>query len=128
MRLALAFKRVVQTSLVVGCSILLMSCESPEERLARETQFDGRSISEVVARIGKPDKRTNTQAIWSFETSTRRQVPIILPINGIPTLMGYRQETVYLNCTYTATLSSGVIKSSHYEGTSCAEYAPKLPQ
>ena len=110
---------------IIAC-LLLSACETPEERLERETQFDGQTLDFVIAKIGQPNSTTSERAVWSFESSYDKQIPIQHYINGHWVFVGYRRERVSVDCTFTATLSSGRVATSHYQGNSCTRYAPSL--
>jgi protein involved in sex pheromone biosynthesis len=108
------------TLFVSGC------LETKEEAEARQAQFNGKTVAQVVAVIGKPIAQDKSRAIWQFQSSYTRSVPIQQYINGKWVTRGYRTEQVNVDCTYTASLNSGRVTNSKYEGNSCGRYAPKL--
>lgn len=109
--------------------LVLVACETPEDRAARETQFNGKPLAQVSAAIGKPDLQNAKTAIWKF---SERQIyfdPIyIYDSHGRARIVGHHRRPVHLECTYTATLSRGRVVASVYEGNSCLRYAPRLPR
>ncbi len=110
-----------------GVILTLAGCfETPEEREARQTQFNGKTLQEVEARIGEAYKRTSQQAIWKHSYTSRQAVPIYAYLNGQQTVVGYRYQTVTHSCTFTALLKGRKIVSSDYQGNDCRRYAPKL--
>lgn len=108
-------------------STLLSGCfETKEDIEARQSQFNGSSVAQVSAVIGKPIAQDRAKAIWQYKNTYRNRVPIQHYMNGKWITSGYRTETVKQICTYTATLSAGRITASTYAGNSCTRLAPKL--
>lgn len=108
-------------------TLFLTGClETPEQAEARRTQFNGKTVAEVSEVIGKPTTQNKSKAVWMYQNSFTNRVPTQSYINGTWVTTGYRTEQVRLRCTYTATLSEGRIKTSHYDGNSCQKYSPKI--
>jgi protein involved in sex pheromone biosynthesis len=113
--------------IISATTVLLSGClETPEQAEARRTQFNGKTIAQVANEIGKPTVQDDKKAVWIYQHSYTNRVPIQSYINGAWITTGYRSEQVRLNCTYTAKLNAGLIKTSTYDGNSCARYSPKL--
>lgn len=106
--------------------LFLAAClETPEERVARETQFNGMKVAEVAARIGEPSFQNAELALWQYSHHYTKQEPIQTYINGSYVIVGYRSVKRENKCTYTAKLSAGRVAESIYEGNSCRVFAPK---
>ncbi|KAB7613727.1 hypothetical protein F9L33_10155 [Amylibacter sp. SFDW26] len=108
------------TSFLSGCFI------SQEEIAARKTQFNGANIAEVTKIIGPPIEYDSTKAIWKYEETYKRKIPLQSFVNGTWITTGYRSEEISIDCTYTAQLENDYIQSSHYSGNSCARLYPKI--
>ena len=100
--------------------------ETKEEIAARRAQFNGKTVAQAATVIGKPIAQDKSKAIWQFSSSYSKSVPITHYMNGKWVTTGYRSQQVNVDCTYTATLSAGRIKTSTYRGNSCGRFAPKL--
>lgn len=111
---------------IMAAAAALTACEAPEDRLARETQFDGATLDNVVSKIGPPDINTEQQAVWNHRNTYTNRVPIRHYVNGRWHTVGYRNERVVSECSYTATLDRGRVVASKYEGNSCRRFAPDL--
>lgn len=117
-----------KTLSVLTITLLISGCfETKEEAEIRHAQFNGRTVAQVAAVIGKPTIQDRSKALWRYENSYYRQVPYQVYQSGIWITL-YRSEYVSQNCTYTATLSGNRIKTSHYTGNSCRRFAPKMPK
>lgn len=118
----------LRSTILASITILsLAGCETPEERQARETQFNGKTVAEVEARIGKADRVTATSAIWKSEYTTTTRVPVYGGgPGGKQVLLYYRPQQTTHSCTYTATLNAGRVVLSDYVGNDCRRFAPKL--
>lgn len=113
--------------IAITLTILLSGCfETKEEVEARQSQFNGSTVAQVSAVIGKPIAQDSGKAIWQYKNSYVDRVPIQHYMNGKWITSGYRNQTVNLDCKYTATLSAGRIKTSTYVGNSCNGFAPKI--
>ena len=119
-------KNLLQKALLILGLIYLTGCETPEQRIARETQFNGIPLSEVTGIIGQPSLQSVEKAVWNYDNSYINQVPIYHHINGELLLVGFRRDRIRVSCTYTATLRAGQVINSSYVGNSCARFAPKL--
>lgn len=108
-------------------TLLISGCfETEEEVAARRAQFNGKAVAQVAVVIGKPIAQDRSKAIWQFSSSYSKSVPITHYMNGKWVTTGYRSQQVNVDCTYTATLSAGRIKTSTYKGNSCGRFAPQL--
>lgn len=116
---------VKRTGAVVAFG-LLSACESAEDVSARQTQFNGVPLSEVVKVIGQPYQQDGEMAVWSYSVQNSQRVPNQSLINGRWVVTGYRTEYYTSQCTYTATLKSGVVVDSDYQGNGCRKYAPDV--
>lgn len=109
--------------------LALTACETPEERAARESQFNGKPLAQVSAAIGTPDLQNSKTAIWKY---SERQVyfePIyIYDEHGFARIVGHRRIMDHDYCTYIASLSGGRVVASDYQGNNCLRYAPRLPR
>ena len=115
--------------LAFALTLLVSGCfETKEQAEARRIQFNGRTVAQVAAVIGKPIAQDKSKAIWQYSNSYSKNVPIQHYINGRWITTGYRTQQVNVDCTYTATLRAGRVQTSTYEGNSCGRYAPKLPK
>jgi|GEM_PF-5883158 len=118
-----------KTLLAFALTLLVSGCfETKEDAEARLAQFNGKTVAQVAAVIGKPIAQDKSKAIWQFSSSYTRDDPIRQYINGKPVIVGYRPRKVNINCTYTAALRAGRVKASAYQGNSCVRFAPKLPK
>lgn len=108
------------------CMLGLVSCESAEQVQARQTQFNGQPVTEVIARIGPPVYQDQRMAMWSYRDKVSQQVPIQVYRDGRYQFAGYRYETRWINCTFVALLDRGRVRDSRYSGNACLRYAPKL--
>jgi len=118
-----------KTLLAFALTLLVSGCfETKEDAEARRAQFNGRTVAQVAAVIGKPIAQDKSKAIWQYSNSYSKSVPIQHYINGRWVTTGYRTQQVNVDCTYTATLSAGRVKTSTYQGNSCVRFAPKLPK
>jgi uncharacterized lipoprotein YajG len=112
--------------LLVGV-LTLSACETPETRAAREAQFNGQTLSAVVAQIGKPSAQAAEKAVWSFKETETQLTPIYRNNQySQAILLGCNRQNITLACTYTAKLNAGRVIKSQYEGNSCTRFAPKL--
>jgi len=118
-------KQKTLTALVI--TLVVSGCfETKEEAAARLAQFNGKTVAQVVAVIGKPIAQDKSKAIWQYHNSYTNRVPIQNYINGTWVTVGYRNEQVNLDCTYTASLRAGRVQTGTYDGNSCDRFAPKL--
>jgi len=109
--------------------IVLAGCETPEERAARETQFNGKPLAQVIAAIGQPDLQNSTTAVWQYRERDVIFEPIyIYTSTGQARVAGHRRRVIENECTYTARLSSARVVASQYVGNNCRRYAPRLPR
>ncbi len=109
-------------------ALLVSGCfETKEEAEARRIQFNGKTVAQVSAVIGKPTAQDNSKAVWQYQNSYTKQVPYQVYQSGIWITL-YRTEYVSQDCTYTATLNAGRLITSHYTGNSCRRFAPKIPK
>jgi hypothetical protein len=115
------------TVLLALGAFVLTACENPENRAAREAQFNGQPLNAVIAQIGKPSAQTADKAVWSF-TETKTQYTPIYRYNqyGQAILEGHNRQNLTSTCTYIAILDAGRVVESHYEGNRCMRFAPKL--
>ena len=103
------------------------ACESPQETAARQAQFDGKPLSQVVALIGAPTKKSSTSAVWQYNETTTDFVPIYSYDQfGKARVSGQRRQTVTLTCTFQAVLNDDHVVATSYDGNSCERFAPKL--
>ncbi|MFX4295415.1 MULTISPECIES: hypothetical protein [Roseobacteraceae] len=103
------------------------ACESPQDTAARQAQFDGLPLSQVIATIGAPTQKSSTSAIWQYNETKTDFVPIYSYDQfGKARVSGQRQQTVTLSCTFQATLDNNRVVASSYDGNSCGRFAPKL--
>jgi hypothetical protein len=109
-----------------GLLFILAACESPEQITARQEQFNGRSLEEVVAIIGPPTERTRSEAVWSFRETYVFHSPNTVLINNKLVTIGTTPHEGVRACTYRATLERGRVTASAYQGNGCARYAPRL--
>lgn len=122
----LSFMRVL--SVLTAC-LVLAACETPEERAARETQFNGKPLAQVTAAIGAPDLQNAQAAVWKYNERNVVFEPIyVYTSTGQARVAGHRRRVVVNECTFTASLSSGRVVTSQYVGNNCLRYAPRLPK
>lgn len=120
-------KRISAIALLLTGALGLSACESPENRAAREAQFDGQPLSAVIARIGNPSIQTTDKAVWTYKETTTNSMPVYrYTQDGQAIFVGHNHQKVTLSCTYTALLNAGRVLESRYEGNSCRKFAPKL--
>ncbi len=119
-------KRIALFTLAIAALTLTACGETEEERLARETQFNGKTIAEVAARIGAPRQKSATQAVWVYSHTYTQTTPIYGVVNGQSQIVNYHSYRVTNSCTYTAALKRGRVQTSSYQGNSCRQFAPKL--
>jgi hypothetical protein len=106
---------------------LVAACETPQDIVARQAQFDGKTFNEVVAVIGNPKQKTSQSAVWNYKETHTNLTPVYrYDQHGRAILVGHNRNDVTLTCTYTANLKSGRVTSSTYDGNGCKKYAPKL--
>lgn len=105
---------------------MIAGCESAEQVQARETQFIGQPLAQVIARIGAPQHQDASRAVWKHNDKVTQAIPIQTYRDGRYQFDGYRYETRHLTCTYVAILRAGYVQESHYSGNDCRRYAPKL--
>tara|TARA_R110000850_G_scaffold141905_1_gene263946 strand:- start:7 stop:384 length:378 start_codon:yes stop_codon:yes gene_type:complete len=115
------------TVLLALGAFVLTACESPENRAAREAQFNGQPLNAVIAQIGKPSAQTADKVVWSFKETETQFTPVYRYNQyGQAILVGHNRQNLTFTCTYTARLNAGRVVESHYEGNSCMRFAPKL--
>ncbi len=115
------------TALLLTGALALAACESPENRAAREAQFNGQTLNAVIAQIGKPSAQTADKAVWSFKETETQFTPVYRYNQyGQAILVGHNRQNITLTCTYTAKLNAGRVIESRYEGNSCMRFAPAL--
>lgn len=107
--------------------LALAACETPEQIAARESQFNGKALDEVIAVIGPPTERLRTEAVWSFRETYVFHSPNTVLINNKLVTIGTTPHEGVRACTYRAALAQGRVVSGAYQGNGCARYAPKLP-
>lgn len=120
------FTKQLHCLIFASLALALSGCETTEEITARQDQFNGSSLAQVIATIGEPTQRDKSKATWTYKNSYINRVPIQHYMNGKWITTGYRNETVQVNCTFVATLNSGRVIKSDYEGNRCKRFAPKL--
>lgn len=101
--------------LAVLVLISLAACESPEATTMRQSQFNGKSLDEVIAVIGLPTKRSRRgEAVWSFrETYVFHSPNTVLIDNKLVTIGTTALEGVRA-CTHRAVLDRGRVTASSY--------------
>ncbi|MCP5073958.1 MAG: hypothetical protein GY947_11775 [Rhodobacteraceae bacterium] len=112
--------------LLIATTLLLTSCESPEETAARLAQHNGKTVAEVSAQIGAPRKHTPKQATWIYKHTAVHRVPIQHFINGYWITTGYRTERTRYHCVFRAKLKNNRVIASDIQGTGCHNLAPSL--
>lgn len=114
-------------TLLAVALLTLAACETSEQIAARERQFNGKALDEVIAVIGPPTERSRTEAVWSFRETYVFHSPNTVLINNKLVTIGTTPHEGVRACTYRATIERGRVVSSTYQGNGCARYAPKLP-
>jgi hypothetical protein len=104
----------------------LTACETSEMTAARQSQFNGKPLEDVVAVIGPPTQQTRSEAVWSFRETYTYHSPNYVSVNNQLIMTGTTPHEGVRACTFSATLEDGVVIASRYEGNGCARYAPKL--
>lgn len=113
--------------LASAAALLLAGCETAEQLEARQTQFNGMPLQDVIATIGEPRSKSSKRAVWHFTESGVNFEPIYgYRPTGQAYVVGHRRVPYTLACTYTANLRSGKVVESLYDGNGCRRYAPKL--
>ncbi len=119
-------RRLKTIILLLTGALALTACETPENRAAREAQFNGQPLSAVISRIGAPGARTADKAVWRYRETRTDFVPVYTYNQyGQAILVGHNRRNVTLTCTYIAQLNAGRVVDSHYDGNSCTRFAPK---
>ena len=113
-------------ALLCLCSLSLIACETAQDRAAREAQFNGKTLSEVIAVIGPPAQRSASSAKWHHTETRYKSTPRYTTINGQLVPAGSWQDPYQATCTYIAKLQNGWVTKSTYLGNACARFAPKL--
>jgi len=123
-------RSLVNSTLVLFAGMMLLAaCESPEDRQARETQFDGQSLDAVVTKIGQPTQLNANKAIWFYRDTQTNYVPVYSYNQyGQATVVSHNRQVITVECKYAADLKSGRVVRSTYQGNSCERFAPKLPK
>lgn len=119
-----------KSALPLCAAFLLTAClvESPDDKVARLAQFNGKTLEQVTASIGPPTLHQGNTAIWLLNESRTYYAPQYDYIYGARIYVGQISRTERRYCKYTATLSGNRIQSSVYDGTSCKRFAPTLPK
>lgn len=119
----------IRSVFVLMFCLVLAACETPEERAARETQFNGKPLAQVTAAIGQPDLQNARAAVWKYKERDVIFEPIyVYNSAGQARVAGHRRRVIENACTFTASLSSGRVVASQYVGNNCLRYAPRLPK
>ncbi|MCP5085609.1 MAG: hypothetical protein GY952_02200 [Rhodobacteraceae bacterium] len=108
----------------LAATLLLTACETSEERSARLTQHNGKSVEQVIATLGSPISRTKTQAVWEYRGSYVVRHPVHEFWNGHWILIGYDHQIVRQHCILTANLQRGTVVSTQIQGTGCVHLVP----
>ncbi|MCP5073959.1 MAG: hypothetical protein GY947_11780 [Rhodobacteraceae bacterium] len=111
----------------LAAALLLTACETTEQRSARLTQHNGKTVEQVMATLGSPISRTKTQAIWEHRDSYVVRHPIQEFWNGRWVLVGFDNQVVNQHCILTANLQRGIVVSSEFHGTGCVHLVPFPP-
>lgn len=110
-----------------AAALFLAGCETAEQIEARQTQFNGMPLNDVIATIGEPRSKSSKRAVWHYTKSGVNFQPIYgYRANGQAYVIGHNRVPYTLTCTYTANLQSGKVVESIYDGNGCSRYAPKL--
>jgi hypothetical protein len=120
----------VKPALLLCTAFLLTAClvETPEDKVARLAQFNGKTLEQVKASIGPPTLHQGNTAIWLLNESRTYYAPQYEFINGVRLYVGQISRTERSYCKYTATLSGNRIQTSMYDGETCKRFAPPLPK
>lgn len=110
---------------VLGLALFaLVACETPEERAARESQHNGKSVAQMNAIFGPPVQKSATHAVWAQHNSFVVRHPIYDYYGGVSVIVGYDNQVVNQFCELTAQISQGIVVASSVDGTGCRNMVP----
>ena len=119
--------RFIPATTLLATTLFLPGCETPAEIEARRSQFNGAALGDVIATIGEPQSQSSSQAIWHYSRSGVHYVPTYAyRPNGQAYVVSQRRMDYTITCTFTASLASGRVVDSLYDGNGCDRFAPKL--
>ncbi|WP_434290562.1 hypothetical protein [Celeribacter sp. SCSIO 80788] len=115
----------IHAGLFVGALLILAACENPKMTATRQSQFNGKTLDEVITVIGPPTERSRSEAIWSFRETYVFHSPNTVLIDNKLVTIGTTPHEGVRTCTFRATLAQGRVAASTYRGNGCMRYAPK---
>ena len=78
----------IKTAMFGLALFVLVACESPEERVARESQHNGKSVAQMNAIFGPPVQKSATHAVWAQHNSFVVRHPIYDYYGGVSVIVG----------------------------------------